>query len=448
MPSGKGSYRGRRRRWTAGLGVLALGVMAGGAALATPAAAVPQEVEFTTVCTPPSNLGIPPIEGPTKAKITVTPASPKVGDTVTVTYEVTKPASGNPTSVALPADIMKPKGKVILGGAQTGEVAVEGPRKNTPVAGNAPFPAFSMTGTFTVTAPGDITFSPGDYTINTNYIIDIDIPCVVKTPPAPVSETVTATGGGDPTNPRKLTLSAASGAPDAYVTGTLSGFTPSTPVTLAGWNGTAITADKLTATSTAAGGQTMRIRVKDPATVGIVAFEGAAWDPAKGAGPQPYTLTTPGGGGTTLDQNLKSSVKAGQLTMTQAGNAVMMSGVDFGKGGPSTGALQQVTVKDFRGGPAGWSLTGKVTKFTGPNGAYIDADKLSWTPKCATKAGSPSQCAAGTAGPVGASGATLAQTPNAALTGGEFTVDAGLSLNVPEFTAPGEYAGVLTLTLT
>jgi len=58
-----------------------------------------------------------------------------------------------------------------------------------------------------------------------------------------------------------------------------------------------------------------------------------------------------------------------------------------------------VTVKDFRGGPAGWSLTGKVTDFTGP-GAKIDAGKLSWTPACATKAGSPSTCQAGSTGTV------------------------------------------------
>ena len=64
----------------------------------------------------------------------------------------------------------------------------------------------------------------------------------------------------------------------------------------------------------------------------------------------------------------------------------------------------------------------------------------------ASPAGS-APCAAGSAGPVGSGGATLASTPNGTLTGGEFTVDAGLSLDVPAYTAPGSYAGVLTLTL-
>ena len=145
-------------------------------------------------------------------------------------------------------------------------------------------------------------------------------------------------------------------------------------------------------------------------------------------------------------QKLTTSVTAGTLAMTQAGDSVALSGVDFGRGGASTGALRTVTVKDFRGGPAGWSLTGRVTDFTGPGGK-IGADRLSWTPSCVSKAGSPSTCTAGSAGTVGSSGATLAGTPDGTLTGGEFTVDAGLSLDVPAFTPPGGYSGVLTLTL-
>jgi hypothetical protein len=176
-----------------------------------------------------------------------------------------------------------------------------------------------------------------------------------------------------------------------------------------------------------------------------VAYEGSAWSDAKGAGPKAYVVIddTPVPAGS---QKVTTTVKAGTLSMSQAGDTVSLSPVDYGKGGPSTGDLNKVTVKDFRGGPAGWSLTGKVTDFSGP-GAKIDAGALSWSPTCATKAGSPSTCQAGSAGPVGSSGATLASTPNAALTGGEFTAGAGLSLNVPAFTPPGTYSGVLTLTL-
>ncbi|MFE9449449.1 beta-xylosidase [Streptomyces sp. NPDC006739] len=436
--------RSRRWRWASLLGATALAVTAGGA-LACPAGAAGTNVDFATHCIPPAVAGIPPIDGTTTGNISVDNASPKVGDTVTVTYTVVKPAASNPTAIALPADIMTPTGKVTLGGAQTGDVTVAGPKKNDPVPGNGAFPSFSMTGTFKVTAPGAITLSPGDYNIHTSYILELDTPCTVTNPPAPVSQTVTATDS-TPVNSRSITLGSASGNAGAAVTVNGSGFTPGATVTLAGRAGSTQTADTATVTAGAGGTFSGSLVVNDKTTTGIVAYEGASWDAAKGAGPAAYVVNdnTPVPAGS---QKLTTTVKAGTLSMSQAGDSVALSAVDFGKGGASTGALRTVTVKDFRGGPAGWSLTGKVTDFTGP-GAKIDAGRLSWTPACATKAGSPSTCKAGSAGTVGTTGATLASTPDAALTGGEFTVDAGLSLDVPAFTPPGSYSGVLTLTLT
>ncbi|MFB6840702.1 beta-xylosidase [Streptomyces sp. NPDC056361] len=431
----------RRRRWTAVLGVAALAV-AGGGVLAAPAGAVSQSVDFQTRCVPPPVAQIPPIEGTTTAQITVDKPNPKVGETVTVTYAVTKPAASNPVDLALPADILTPSGKVVLGGAQTGTVTVTGPKKNPPVPGKGAFPGFSMTGTFTATAAGSITLSPGDYNIHTSYLMELDTPCTVLNPPAPVSETVVASPVTSP-NTRTLQLDSASGDPGVRVTVTGAKFTPLTEVTVVGRSGAAETADKMTVTTDSEGGFAARLKVNDPATTGIVAYEGAAWDAEKGAGPAAYKVIVPA---PPNSQTITAAVTAGELSMTQAGDAVQLSSVDFGAGGAATGALQTVTVKDFRGGPAGWSLTGKVTDFTGPGGA-IGAGKLSWTPACTAKAGSPSTCAAGSAGPVGSGGATLASTPNGTLTGGEFTVDAGLSLDVPAYTAPGSYAGVLTLTL-
>ncbi|MEU0396017.1 beta-xylosidase [Streptomyces sp. NPDC006208] len=438
---------GRRRRWTAVLGVLALA--AGASSLAAPAQALvaaAAPVDFATHCVPPPIAGIPPIDGTTTAQITVDNAAPKVGDTVTVTYTVTKPAAGNPVDLALPADIMTPTGKVTLGGAQPGSVTVTGPKKNPPVPGKAPFPPFSMTGTFTVTAPGSITLSPGDYNIHTSYIMELDTPCTVTNPPAPVSETITATDQPG-ANERTITLGTATGNPGDQVTVTGAKFAPNANITVAGRAGAAETADKATLKADASGAFTASLTVNDKATTGIVAYEGTAWDAEKGAGPAAYTVIddTPLPPGS---QKLNASVKAGTLSMSQAGDAVEMSAVDFGAGGPSTGDLQTVTVKDFRGGPAGWSLTGKVTDFTGPGGAKIDAGKLGWTPACTTKPGSPSTCAAGSAGSVGSAGATLASTPDGAVTGGEFTVNAEVTLDVPAFSAPGAYSGVLTLTLT
>ncbi|MGW6323320.1 beta-xylosidase [Streptomyces sp. NPDC055080] len=340
-------------RRAAALGVTALvvagsGVLGGGPALARTADSA--AVDFPTHCVPPPIAGIPPIDGPTTAEIAVDNAAPKVGDTVTVTYTVVEPAASNPVDLALPADIMTPTGKVVVAGAQSAEVTVAGPRKNEPVPGKGAFPSFSMTGTFTVTAPGEITLSPGDYNIHTSYLMELDTPCTVTDPPAPVSRTIVATDGGGQ-------------IPDG-------------------------------------------------------------------------------------SQRLTASVRAGTLSMVQDGDGVEMSPVDFGRGGASRGSLRTVTVEDYRGGPAGWSLTGRVTDFQGPGDARIGAGALRWTPVCATKPGSPSTCAAGSAGPVGSAGATLASTPDGASTGGEFRVDARLALDVPAYTATGAYSGVLTLTLT
>ncbi|MEU6505097.1 beta-xylosidase [Streptomyces sp. NPDC046942] len=438
------SRRSLRWRWISLFGATALAVTAGGA-LACPADAAGTNVDFATHCIPPAVAGIPPIDGTTTANVSVDNASPKVGDTVTVTYTVVTAAASNPTDLALPADIMTPTGKVTLGGAQTGDVTVAGPKKNPPVPGKAAFPSFSMTGTFTVTKPGQITLSPGDYNIHTSYILELDTPCTVTNPPAPVSGTVTATSG-TPANTRAISLSSASGNPGAGVTVSGSNFTPGATVTLAGRSGDKQTADTATVTANAQGSFSGSLVVNDKTTTGIVAYEGSSWSADKGAGPAAYVVndTTPVPPGS---QKLTTTVKAGTLSMSQAGDSVALSSVDFGQGGASTGKLQTVTVKDFRGGPAGWSLTGKVTDFSGP-GAKIDAGKLSWTPACTTKAGSPSTCKAGSAGTVGSSGATLASTSDGTLTGGEFTVDAGLSLDVPAFTPPGSYSGVLTLTLT
>ncbi|MES5821213.1 beta-xylosidase [Streptomyces sp. RG80] len=432
----------RRRRLAALLGATALAVTAGGA-LAAPAQAA-ANVDFATRCIPPAISGLPPIEGTTTAIITVDDTTPQVGDTVNVTYTVVKPAASNPTAIDLPADIMTPSGKVVLGGAQSGTVTVAGPKKNAPVPGNAAFPSFSMTGSFTVTTAGAITFSPGDYNIHTSYLLELDTPCTVMTPPAPVSETVTATDAPAP-NTRAISLGSASGNPGDSVTVTGSHFTPGATVTLAGRSGSSQTGDTATVTADSAGAISGSLVVNDKTTTGIVAYEGASWTDDLGAGPATYVVIDD----TPIPDNaqkLTTTVRGGVLSMTQAGDTVSLSAVNYGEGGASTGDLNTVTVKDFRGGTAGWSLTGKVTDFTGP-GVTIGADQLSWTPACTTKAGSPSTCQAGSAGKVGSSGATLASAPADTVTGGEFTADAELSLNVPAFTPPGTYSGVLTLTL-
>ncbi|MEU8495520.1 RICIN domain-containing protein [Streptomyces lavendulae] len=170
------------------------------------------------------------------------------------------------------------------------------------------------------------------------------------------------------------------------------------------------------------------------------AWKVSAADPAGPADP-----TDPPAPGT-AERRLDASVGAGVLTMATTADPVRLPPVAFGTGGASTGQLGTVTVKDFRGGAAGWSLTGKITDFTGPRGK-IEADRLTWAPHCSTKSDSPSTCAPGSIGVVGKGGATLASAANGEVTGGEFEADATVSLDIPKYAPVGNYAGTLTLTL-
>ncbi|WP_443077106.1 RICIN domain-containing protein [Streptomyces sp. SP18CS02] len=173
---------------------------------------------------------------------------------------------------------------------------------------------------------------------------------------------------------------------------------------------------------------------------------GQAWKIGTTTKPtDPTDPTDPPGTGK-AEQELITSVDAGVLTMATSRDAVRLPSVGFGAGGASKGALNPVTVKDFRGGTSGWSLTGKITDFTSPRGK-IDADRLSWTPTCTAKADSPSNCKAGSPGTVGKNGATLASAPDADLTGGEFTTAADVALDIPKYTPVGNYSATLTLTL-
>ncbi|MFJ6940939.1 beta-xylosidase [Streptomyces sp. NPDC101132] len=438
-----------RSRWpAAALGVLALaalGVPANAASPVDPGEAT-GAVEFPTHCLPPQEAGLPPADGPTTALVTVDDPAPEVGDTVTVTYQVTRTAAVNPLDAELPADVLTPTGKVVLGGAQTGEVTVTGPKRNGPVPGHGAFPAFTMTGTFTVTEPGEITLAPGGYTLHTSHLMELDTPCTTDpADPAPVAERLTATAVPG-ANTRALSLAAAAGKPGAKVRVTGAGFTPGAAVTVAGRTGAAETADKVTALADGLGVVLAELPVTDRATTAVVAYEGPAWTAERGTGPATYAVieAAPLPPGT---QKIGLTVEPGALSMTQAGEEITLTAVPYGQGGTAEGRIHTVTVKDQRGGPAGWALTGRLTDFTGPGGVRIDGAGLTWTPVCATRQGSPSTCVPGTPGPVGAEGATLASTPDASLVGGEFTVDAEVALTVPPYTAPGSYAAVLTLTL-
>lgn len=478
----------RHRGWSAAVGMAVLAAATGGA-LGAPAAAEgetpPGQVEFPTHCLPPQEAGLPPADGPTTARITVDDSTPRVGDTVTVTYQVTRTPAVNPLSVGLPADVLTPTGRIVLGGVQQGEVTVVGAKRNDPVEAGGALPAVTMTGTFTVTAPGEITLAPGGYTLHTGHLLELDTVCAGafgSVPPGPdptpsaepsASASGSASASPSPVSPspsplplpagppvaqritasplptanlRAVALGTAAGAPGAKVKVTGAGFVPGAEVTVAGRAGTAETADRVTAKADELGVVLAELPVTDRATTAVVAYEGPAWTPERGSGPSAYTVIAaaplpPG------SQTVTAVVQPGELGMTQEGDAVTLAAVPYGDGGAAAGRIGTVTVKDARGGPAGWSLIGKVTDFTGTGGVRIPGASLSWTPTCAAAPGSPSACAPGSAGTVGPDGAVLASTRDAALVGGTFTVDAAVTLQVPPYTPPGAYTAVLTLTL-
>ncbi|MGW6706836.1 beta-xylosidase [Streptomyces sp. NPDC054956] len=456
-----------------------------GGALSSPASAegepppgqVPGQVEFPTHCLPPQEAGLPPADGPTTARITIDDPAPRVGDTVTVTYQVTRTPAVNPLAVDLPADVLTPTGRIVLGGAQSGEVTVVGAKRNDPVKAGESLPAVTMTGTFTVTAPGEITLAPGGYTLHTGHLLDLDTTCAAAGAPAadpspdrspdsspspspsasqspsqpapssppPVAQRLTATPLAT-ANLRSVALGTAAGGPGAKVKVTGTGFAPGAAVTVAGRAGAAETADRVSAKADELGVVLAELAVTDRATTAVVAYEGAAWSPAAGSGPAAYTVigTAPTPPGT---QKVTAVVEQGELGLTQEGAAVTLGAVPYGDGGAAAGRIGTVTVKDARGGPAGWTLIGKVTDFTGAGGVRIPGASLSWTPSCTAAPGSPSACTPGSAGVVGPDGAVLASTRDAALVGGTFTIDATVTLRVPPYTPPGAYTAVLTLTL-
>ncbi|MGW7031989.1 beta-xylosidase [Streptomyces xanthophaeus] len=565
------------------MGTAVLAAATGGV-LSPPAAAegepppvpVPGQVTFPTQCLPPQEAGLPPAEGPTTARVTVSDPTPRVGDTVTVTYRLTGGPAVNPVAGELPPDVLTPTGRIVLGGAQSGEVTVVGARRNDPVREGGALPAVTMTGTFTVTAPGEITLAPGGYTLHTSHLLALDTVCTATpaataapeapaapavpeapaapavpeapaapavpeapaapaapaapeapaapaapaapeapaapaalaapaapaaleapgalaalgapaapaVPGAPDAPGASAAAAGLPAavppaapgpapgpapapapaaasgpvavritasplptaNLRSVSLAAAHGAPGAKVAVTGAGFLPGAAVTVAGRAGAAETADRVAATADELGVVRAELPVTDRTTTAVVAYEGRAWSAEQGSGPAAYTVldAAPPQPGT---QKVTATVEPGALAMTQTGQDIALGAVPYGEGGAAPGRIATVTVQDARGGPAGWSLTGKVSDFTGPGGVRIPGAALSWTPSCTAAAGSPSTCAAGSAGPVGPDGAVLASTPDAPLAGGTFTVDATVALQVPPYTPPGAYAAVLTLTL-
>ncbi|MEI5008558.1 hypothetical protein RB196_15660 [Streptomyces sp. PmtA] len=171
-------------------------LMLGGAGIllaASPAQAA--EVSYATECIPPAISGLPPVQGTTKVQITA-PAEAEVGDEIEVVWKTVEAASKNPDVLDLQKDTVKPTGTLKVAGAQTADLAVEGPRQNPPIPKNSPMVLPDMKAKLKLTAPGEITLTPGAYNINVSRPISTDTKCAPKEAVRPGATVKVAEGGG------------------------------------------------------------------------------------------------------------------------------------------------------------------------------------------------------------------------------------------------------------
>ncbi|MFF3244447.1 hypothetical protein ACFYWY_12115 [Streptomyces sp. NPDC002870] len=170
-------------------------LMLGGAGIllaAGPAQAA--EVAYKTECIPPPISGLPPVQGTTKVLITA-PAEAKVGDEVEVVWKFVEAASKNPDILDLDKDTVKPTGTLKAAGAQTADIAMEGPRTNPPIPKNSPMVLSDMKARIKLTKAGEVTLTPGAYNINVSKPMSTDTKCSPKET-VKVAATIKVSDGG------------------------------------------------------------------------------------------------------------------------------------------------------------------------------------------------------------------------------------------------------------
>lgn len=198
-----------------GAGAAAAALILGGAGVLLGVAATPAqaaEVSFATHCVPPA--GIDPVDGTTKVEITA-PATAKVGDTVDIGWKFVQAASKNPDIIDLPANSVQPSGTLKAAGAQTADIAMQGPRENPAIPKGGAMVLSDMKGTLKLTAPGELTLTPDAYTVNA---MSTDTKC---TPTETVQKAATIeVTAGDGSSPSPSPTPSGSATPSATPTPT------------------------------------------------------------------------------------------------------------------------------------------------------------------------------------------------------------------------------------
>ncbi|MFD6290734.1 hypothetical protein [Streptomyces sp. NPDC060205] len=171
--------------------------MLGGAGVLLGVAAAPAqaaEVSYATDCVPPPVSGLPTVKGTTKVEVSA-PATAKVGDEVDVVWKFTQAASKNPDLIDLPANSVQPSGTLKAAGAQTGSVAMQGPRENPAIPKGGAMILSDMKGKLKLTTAGEVTLTPDAYAIN---VMSTDTKCAPTEAVRPAATIKVTAGDGDP----------------------------------------------------------------------------------------------------------------------------------------------------------------------------------------------------------------------------------------------------------
>ncbi|WP_405409549.1 hypothetical protein [Streptomyces decoyicus] len=265
----------RQRRRAAVASAAAL-VLAGAGIVAAAGTAQAAEVSYKTECLPPPISGLPPIQGTTKVAVSA-PATAKVGDEIEVVWKTIEGASKNPDILDLAENTVQPTGTIKVAGAQTGDLAMQGPRQNPPIPKGSPMKLSDMKGKLKLDKPGEVTLAPGFYNINVNKPISTDTKCSPKETVQPAVTIKVTDGGGS-----------SGGTTSGTTTGTTSGTTAGTTTGTSGGTTTGTTGGTTTGTT---GGTTTG--TTGGTTTGTT---GGGTDGGTSAGPSGGT-TTGGSGG-------------------------------------------------------------------------------------------------------------------------------------------------------
>ncbi|WP_151477141.1 hypothetical protein [Streptomyces albicerus] len=212
--------------------------MFGGAGVLLGVAAAPAqaaEVSYATECVPPAISGLPPVQGTTKVEISA-PAEAKVGDEVEITWKFVQAASKNPDVLDLEKDTVKPTGTLKAGGAQSGNIAMEGPRENPAIPKNSAMKLSDMKGKLKLTAAGDVSLTPDAYNINVSKPVSTDTKCTPKETVKSAATIKVSEAGGGPGGTTGGLPTLPTGVPTGLPTGSASA-TPSASASETGTSG-------------------------------------------------------------------------------------------------------------------------------------------------------------------------------------------------------------------